>query len=378
MVHGSNTSATMSHSTQCRNRITEAIAATPAGRVRLDKLTDKENRHLAEHLRQQTEDDTAQAQGGIGSSDQAPETVPPHLVFLPFDPGASSGSVPLVPPDIRPAEQEDITSSMNDDTNPTGTSVSDPSGEPAGEMELDLILRQDRRDLRAAMAVFQRSERDTARARYDDMTALVTSLGQCGRKFRREAIKQLRATVSEVYSAPRVTATAKKNPRLGIVPGLALDLTTTNSKGEPWDFNDPARRKEAEKLLDEQRPQLLIGSPMSTAFSNIQNLNKAKRDPHVVAAEIEKGRTHLKWCCHLYQRQIDQGAYVLHEHPRLATSWREPEVMNLLRQEKVDKINADQCQLGQQTDIGEPLKKPTGFMSNAPLLLSKLNRKCFG
>ena len=116
---------------------------------------------------------------------------------------------------------------MNDDTNPTGTSVSDP----AGEMELDLILRQDRRDLRAAMAVFQRSERDTARARYDDMTALVTSLGQCGRKFRREATKQLRAIVSEVYSVPRVTAAAKKNPRLGIVPGLALDLTTANSKG---------------------------------------------------------------------------------------------------------------------------------------------------
>ena len=77
------------------------------------------------------------------------------------------------------------------------------------------------------------------------------------------------------------------------MPGLALDLTTTNSKGEPWDFNDPARRKEAEKLLDEQGPQLLIGSPMCTAFSNIQNLNKAKRDPHIVAAEIEKARTHL-------------------------------------------------------------------------------------
>ena len=48
------------------------------------------------------------------------------------------------------------------------------------------------------------------------------SLGQCGRKFRREATKQLRATVSEVYSAPRVTATAGRNPRLGIMPGLAL------------------------------------------------------------------------------------------------------------------------------------------------------------
>ena len=114
---------------------------------------------------------------------------------------------------------------------------------------------------------------------------------------------------------------------------------------------------------------------MCTAFSNIQNLNKAKRDPNVVAAEIEKARVHLKWCCHL---QVDRGAYFLHEHPRLATSWHEPEITNLLRQEGIDKINADQCQLGKQTDSGDPLKKPTGFMSNASQPLSKLNRRCFG
>ena len=138
------------------------------------------------------------------------------------------------------------------------------------------------------------------------------------------------------------------------MPGLALDLTTTNSKGELWDFNDPAKRKEAEELLDEQRPRLLIGSPMCTAFSHIQNLNKAKRDPNVVAAEIENARIHFKWCCHLYQRQVDRGAYFLHEHPRLATSWHEPEITNLLRQEGIDKVSADQCQLGQQTDSGDP------------------------
>ena len=85
------------------------------------------------------------------------------------------------------------------------------------------------------------------------------------------------------------------------MPGMALDLTTTNSKGEPWDFNDPAKRDEAEKVLDEQRPHLLIGTPMCIAFSNIQNLNKAKRDPKIVAAEIEKARVHRRWCCHLYQ-----------------------------------------------------------------------------
>ena len=39
---------------------------------------------------------------------------------------------------------------------------------------------------------------------------------------------------------------------------------------------------------------------------------------------------------------------------------------------------ADQCQFGQETDAGDPLKKPTGFMSNAPELLDELNKRCFG
>ena len=84
MTYGSETPATMSHSTQCRNRITEAIGATPAGRARLDKLVEKENRHLAEHIRWQAESDTAQAQGEMDSNVQAPETVPPPLGFVPF------------------------------------------------------------------------------------------------------------------------------------------------------------------------------------------------------------------------------------------------------------------------------------------------------
>ena len=233
-----------------------------------------------------------------------------------------------------------------------------------------LVLRQDRQDLRAAMALFRREDRAEARTRYNDMMILVTSLGHSGRKFRREATNRLRATVSEIYSAPRA-----RNHRLGILPGVALDLTTTNNEGKPWDFNDPASRIEAEKLLDEQHPRLLIGSPMRTAFSNIHNLNKAKRDPTIVEAEIEKARVHLRWCCRLYQKQIDRGGYFLHEHPRLATSWHEPEIKKILEQGGVSRVFADQCQLGQQTDEGDPLKKPTVFMSNAPFLFEHLNKR---
>ena len=123
---------------------------------------------------------------------------------------------------------------------------------------------------------------------------------------------------------------------------------------------------------------MLICTPMCTAFSNIQNLNKAKRDPDIAAAEIARAREHLKWCCRLYQMQVSRGAYFLHEHPAHATSWKTPEIEEVMGLPGVQRVVADQCQLGQETENGDPMKKPTGFMSNAPKLLHELDRRCFG
>ena len=85
------------------------------------------------------------------------------------------------------------------------------------------------------------------------------------------------------------------------MPGLALALTWADEDGVTWGFNDPKQRKKAEALIDIQEPALLIGSPMGTAFSHSQNLNKAKRDPAVDEQELIRARVHLHWCCYLYR-----------------------------------------------------------------------------
>ena len=78
-------------------------------------------------------------------------------------------------------------------------------------MELELIIKQDERGLQAALAFQARENSQTARERYGDMVCLISAMGGNGRNYSREATPRLRAVVAEVYSAPRVTAAAKRH-----------------------------------------------------------------------------------------------------------------------------------------------------------------------
>ena len=79
------------------------------------------------------------------------------------------------------------------------------------------------------------------------------------------------------------------------MPGPTLDITIDDHTGQPYDFSIKAQRDKAEALIDAQQPVLLIGSPMCTAFSVIQAINKARRDPLVVERELVAGGLHLTY-----------------------------------------------------------------------------------
>lgn len=123
---------------------------------------------------------------------------------------------------------------------------------------------------------------------------------------------------------------------------------------------------------------LLVVSPSCTFFSNIQNINKDRRDPAVVRRELIEGRVHPEWCCRLCRQQMARGAYLLHEHPALAKSWDEPCIRAVMQHRGVSRITADQCQFGQEDLEGNPICKPTGFMWNAIGLLRTLDVRCLG
>ena len=83
-----------------------------------------------------------------------------------------------------------------------------------------------------------------------------------------------------------MTAAAELLPELRCVPGFALDLTVANEQGEPWDFDIAENRRKARAMVLEQKPMLLVGSPMCTAFSAWQHINNKKRDPFYSDARV--------------------------------------------------------------------------------------------
>ena len=100
-----------------------------------------------------------------------------------------------------------------------------------------------------------------------------------------------------------------------------MDLTVNDEDGEPWDFSRHECREKARQLIHKTRPLLLVGSPMCTWFSVLQNLHKKK----IGATKWEEGYRraveHIKFVFELYDLQVRGGRYLLHEHPAGASSW---------------------------------------------------------
>ena len=140
-----------------------------------------------------------------------------------------------------------------------------------------------------------------------EIVATVRLLGGCEHQYRRERRKALRTIVAEVYSPPRVTAATKLLPELKVIPGFALDLTTADTDGKLWDFDDKVMRDRAMQRVKDERPMLLIVSPMCTAFSTWQRINDKIRSPVVVAAEKRRAIQHLDFCIQLCRAQAAGG-----------------------------------------------------------------------
>ena len=62
----------------------------------------------------------------------------------------------------------------------------------------------------------------------------------------------------------------------------------------------------------------------------------------------------------------------------MATSWATAEIQRIMSMDGVIRVVGHQCQLGAESEDGHPIKKPTGFMTNARGIAKTLNNLCKG
>ena len=190
------------------------------------------------------------------------------------------------------------------------------------------------------------------------------------------------ADVVEVFSQPRIAQEAAMRPYGGtqLSPGWSLDLTRYDPKtGKAWDLSDKKVQSRVIKMVLEGRPLFLIGSPPCTAMSQIQNLNKDKRDPEIVKKEVRAAEEHIRFCVLLYKMQIEKKRYFIHEHPAGASSWQMKEMIELAMMPGVDITTFDMCCFGMmatQDGMEGPVRKRTKVASNSREVHKRMNKKC--
>ena len=91
-----------------------------------------------------------------------------------------------------------------------------------------------------------------------------------------------------------------------------------------------------------------------------------------------KALVHFRFVCGLYLKQVARGCYFLHEHPGFADSWTERCVQEVWAKKGVRRVLSDQCMFGQPNEQGEPIRKPTGFLTNSTEIAACLDKKCTG
>ena len=117
---------------------------------------------------------------------------------------------------------------------------------------------------------------------------------------------------------------------------------------------------------------------MCTAFSTWQRIKNKMRDPAIVVGELQRAKQHLEFCVELHREQAKVGRYFLYERPAYASSWQTQIIEYIMRVDGVDKATYDQCHYGCADSEGNPVKKPTSFMTNAPDLAKELGDRCNG
>ena len=401
------------HTAACRDALIEKMKLTERGKARLQMHEDRTTQIMAENLEKSDQQGLGQPAAASAAA-AAPGEAPRARGFLerapdggPAEPPAPRSARPpeaarvrftdkanmeLEPPSAEGDGWVNVPGGEAAPSTPRGTPqadephvddlTTDPQDEPMGEPEMSGDVDM------AFVGCIDHSGTDIGSLEpdIDDCICelLLAQMGSSGRRYRRETTQAARRLVSEIYSPPRVTQLLHETRHKHLMPGFAFDITMVDPvDGQPWDFALEHKRRRARAMIREQRPYVLIGSPMCTQFCTWQKLNEAKSsDKAAVRRAREAAIVHMNFVAELYEEQVQGGRYFVHEHPLWATSWELACISKIMEHPNVTRVRGDQCQFGAEIQSGphkgQPIKKPSGFMTNAPEIARALNAQCQG
>ena len=101
----------------------------------------------------------------------------------------------------------------------------------------------------------------------------------------------------------------------------ALDLTTEDENGNPWDFSIASQRKKVMELLERDKPLLLVVCPMCGPFSSINDFNYTKMNDEEVRDKLQDAMMHMRFALTMCLQQFLAGRLFMFEHPAGASLW---------------------------------------------------------
>ena len=390
------------HSDGCRLRLVDAMKQDPVDCQRVEKFDERINRNIAERIRHADQTpagsagrDEQQPRGPGGEVAPAGHAERPHRdhrdaeLELPQR-AASAGPREVLRGPARSSSQGgpagvQTGAQSSRMTNAEAAAEFSRFIDPSPDYEGVNIEVDEPSDEQADDAMSMGFLGSLQPAPDDEISLMILrDLGSSKYARPRENRRACRRLLSEIYSPPRVTAELTRTRNQEVLPGFALDLTVIDpDDGLPWDFNSLAKREKAMKMVRDQRPYMLIGSPMCTAFCAWQALNAARStDRSRMKLAYDRAVRHIEFTVELYREQHQGGRLFLHEQPQSATSWNLRCLKSLAEIPGVGRVVGDQCQFGAEVKNGKlrgsPVKKPTGFLSNSAEVLRALSRRCTG
>ena len=179
--------------------------------------------------------------------------------------------------------------------------------------------------------------------------------------------------VAECFSPPRVAARARER---GFRAGWSLDIRHEDGiTKRRWDLSNLAEAEEAFRMVQRDKPQLVVLCPPCTKFCNLLNLNRraVPRKDWIVAVRM------VNVAAKIAELQLDGHRHFVFEHPLSASSWKLPRLRRLRARAGVTEATVHLCMFGlvsRDSFVEAPAKKPTRILTTSTAIRDMVSRTC--